>query len=209
MWPPVSHGRTSSASGSSIRPQPLSSLSLRSRPILSPPPWPPYARLVRRRDRTNMSFAWGSPGQSRIATLYYRCKVSLPRRGLGETLLSLSAGGQTGINIRPMNPIFLIFVLSAAGVLADVLLKVSGNGTRVIEWRWFVAASAVYMLTVPGWFLVIKYVSLSSVGALYSVATILLLVGTDMMYFRKSLGPQEIVGIAFALVAVLLLRRIA
>ena len=108
-----------------------------------------------------------------------------------------------------MNPILLIVILSLAGVLADVLLKVSGSGSDIVDWRWLIVASGVYMLTVPGWFLVIKYVSLSSVGALYSVTTILLLVGSDIVFFRKSLGPQEIAGIAFALVAVALLRRVA
>lgn len=108
-----------------------------------------------------------------------------------------------------MNPILLVFLLSVLGVLGDALIKLSGQGKQPVDIKLFLLGFLAYMLTVPGWFVVMKQISLSSLGALYALSTILLLVAVDLVCFRGSIGKNELVGLLMALGAIVILRRFA
>jgi multidrug transporter EmrE-like cation transporter len=107
-----------------------------------------------------------------------------------------------------MLSIVVIFALSAIGVVADVFIKIAGQSPMPASLKWFLLGSGVYMVTVPGWFLVMKQLSLSSLGAIYAVSTILLLVIVDVLWFRGRLSAVEVIGVACAIVSVVILRRV-
>jgi undecaprenyl phosphate-alpha-L-ara4N flippase subunit ArnF len=106
-----------------------------------------------------------------------------------------------------MRTTLLIVFLSLLGVAGDALIKLSGQGDKAIELKWFWLGFLVYMLTVPGWFVAMKLVNLSSLGAIYAVSTVLLLVCADVLFFNAKLTGREALGIGLAIAAVVTLRR--
>lgn len=106
-----------------------------------------------------------------------------------------------------MNPIILIVILSAVGVLGDVFLKVAGKDPKTMDVKWFVLGLLTYAATAFGWFYVIKHVKLSSVGILYALSTAFILVGVGVIYFRESLNIYEIIGVILAIISLFLLNR--
>jgi multidrug transporter EmrE-like cation transporter len=97
--------------------------------------------------------------------------------------------------------------MSALGAAGDAFLKAAGQG-RSVAWHLFAAGTVAYLLTVPGWFFVIRHVPLHAVGALYAASTVVLLAVTGALWFHERLQPADMVGIALALLAVGLLRRV-
>lgn len=108
-----------------------------------------------------------------------------------------------------MNPFFIIILLAGAGVLADIFIKLAGSGPKAVEMKWFAAGFLIYASTAFGWFYVMKHVKLSSLGAIYAVSTILLLVAVGVFYFHEKINLYEIIGIALALISVVLLAKFA
>lgn len=108
-----------------------------------------------------------------------------------------------------MNPILLIVFLSGVGVLGDVFLKLAGNGHRPMDVKWFVLGTLVYAATAVGWFYVIKHIKLSSLGVIYALSSVLLLVFVGVIFFRERLNLTEVIGVVAAIVSVVLLSRFA
>ena len=108
-----------------------------------------------------------------------------------------------------MNPILLIFFLSGVGVVGDVFLKLAGNGHQGMGVKWFVLGTIVYAATAVGWFYVLRHVKLSSVGVIYALASVLILVAVGVTFFHERLSLTEVIGVVAAIVAVVLLSRFA
>src|SRR5262245_20806346 len=100
-----------------------------------------------------------------------------------------------------MNPIFIITFLAVVGVVADFFIKLSGSRTKSIELKWFVIGAILYASTTIGWLYVMKHVKLSSIGVIYSLTTLLLLVAVGVFYFHEKLNVYEIIGIVAAVVS--------
>jgi len=75
-----------------------------------------------------------------------------------------------------MNPFLVVIGLSVMGVVRDYFIELSGRSPVFMDLRIFSMGFVVYMLTVPGWFFVMKHLSLSALGAVYAISTVLLLV---------------------------------
>lgn len=108
-----------------------------------------------------------------------------------------------------MNPIIIVAFLAVVGVIGDFFIKLSGHGPKFMDVKWFVIGSLVYISTIAGWFYVMKHIKLSSLGVIYSLTTVLLLVAIGVFYFHEKLNIYEIVGIITAIVSVILLSRFA
>lgn len=106
-----------------------------------------------------------------------------------------------------MNPIILVILLSILGVIGDFFIKLSGNGEKFFDIKWFVPGLLVYISLAFGWFYTMKYIKLSSLSVIYSLTTVLLLVAVGVFYFHEQLNIREIVGIILAVMAVCLLGR--
>src|SRR3989344_6439208 len=105
--------------------------------------------------------------------------------------------------------LLLIILLSIVGVARDFFIKLSGNGPKYIEYKWFILGLAIYASTAFGWFFVMKEIKLATLGAFYAVSIVLLLTAVGVFYFGEKLNYFEMGGIAAALVSVVLLMRFA
>lgn len=108
-----------------------------------------------------------------------------------------------------MNPILITILLSALGVIGDYYIKLSGAGPRYMELRWFILGAIIYGASALGWFYVMKHVKLGSLGVISSLWTILLLILVGYFFFNEKLSTTEVVGIATAIISIVLLSRFA
>lgn len=106
-----------------------------------------------------------------------------------------------------MNPILSVILLSAIGVVGDFFIKLSGNGEKFLNIKWFLLGLLVYMFLAFGWFYTMKHIKLSSLGVIYSLTTVLLLVAVGVFYFHEHLNTREIIGVTLAILSVCLLSR--
>src|SRR3989339_1608086 len=97
-----------------------------------------------------------------------------------------------------MNPFFIIILLGTIGVLGDFFMKLAGSGEKSVDVKWFLIAFFLYASTSFGWLYVMKRVELSSIGAIYSLVTILLLVLIGVFYFHERVNGYELAGIIMA-----------
>jgi drug/metabolite transporter (DMT)-like permease len=102
-----------------------------------------------------------------------------------------------------------IILVTAVGVLGDFFIKLSGQGDKFIDWKIFLISLLVYASTAFGWFYLMKHIKLSSLGVIYALSTVLLLVGVGVFYFHEKLNITEIIGISFAVISLILLSRFA
>lgn len=105
--------------------------------------------------------------------------------------------------------VILLECLCLIGVAADYYLKVAGNGEKFVEIRPFIIGFILHSCTAVGWFLVLKYMKMVQVGVFYSISIIILLAIIGVMNFGESLGTREIVGLLFAIAAVILMGKFA
>jgi small multidrug resistance pump len=97
-------------------------------------------------------------------------------------------------------------VVTAAG---DYLLKKASDRPAPFASWWFVIGFIVYSSTAFGWVYVMRYLRFTTFGAVYAVASVLLLSLVGVLFLGESLTWQEAVGIALAIGSIALLARFA
>ena len=98
---------------------------------------------------------------------------------------------------------------SVVGVLGDYLLKLASSQKNPLKAGWFYLGFAVYASTAFGWVFVMRHLKLATIGVVYSISMILLLTSIGVVVFREPLSTPEIVGLALAIAALVLLVRFA
>jgi drug/metabolite transporter (DMT)-like permease len=98
---------------------------------------------------------------------------------------------------------------SFLGVLGDYFLKLASANENPFKDRWFYIGFVVYASTAFGWVFVMKHLKLATIGVVYSIAMILLLMGIGMVLFREPLNYYEIAGMVMAIGSLILLMRFA
>lgn len=106
-----------------------------------------------------------------------------------------------------MNTVIIVIALSVAGVAGDYFIKIAGNSGKAVEIKWFLIGALIYASTAFGWLYAMKHIKLSSLGAIYSLTTVLLLVALGVLYFHEQLNACEMLGIAAAITAIILLSK--
>lgn len=105
--------------------------------------------------------------------------------------------------------IFVVFLLSAAGVAGDYFLKLANDSDSPFTSRHFVLGTLIYASMAFGWVIVFRTLKFAHVGVYYSISTVLLLCLVGFFFFNETLKPMEIVGVCLALISLLLLARVA
>lgn len=105
--------------------------------------------------------------------------------------------------------ILIVFLLVVLGTIGDFYMKLAGKEDKFIDWKLFLFGSIAWGLTIPGWFLAMKYMKLATAGVLYSLFIVIFSVSLGYFYFRESLNPYEIIGVISAVISLLLLSRFA
>lgn len=100
-------------------------------------------------------------------------------------------------------------VLSIITVMGDIFIKNASLQPSFSGWRLFTIGSILWVITAFGWFSLMRKVKLSTLGVLYSLSTIILLTLVSVFYFKEKLAAIEIVGIALALISLVILARFA
>jgi len=104
--------------------------------------------------------------------------------------------------------LLIVFVLAAVGVLADYFLKLASERANSAQSQWFWLGLTVYALMAGGWVYVMRHLSFSQIGIVYSVSSILLLMLVGTLVLKETLHLSEILGAAMAVGALLLLARL-
>jgi len=91
--------------------------------------------------------------------------------------------------------------------VADGFLKQASLQTAFKGWKWLVLGMLFYILTALGWFLLLKKAKLSTLGALYSVSSLVFLALLSIFYFKEKLSPMELVGFGLAVVSMIILAK--
>ena len=103
--------------------------------------------------------------------------------------------------------LLIVFVLAAVGVLADYFLKLASERANSAQSQWFWLGLTVYALMAGGWVYVMRYLSFAQIGIVYSISTVLLLIIVGTLVLKETLHLSEMLGVAMAVGALLLLGR--
>ena len=105
--------------------------------------------------------------------------------------------------------VFVTIAFSVIGVLGDYFLKLASGRQQPLRTSWFYLGFALYASTAYGWVFVMKRLKLATISVLYSVSLVLLLTVIGVLVFRESLNYFEVIGIALAVISLVLLMRFA
>jgi multidrug transporter EmrE-like cation transporter len=102
----------------------------------------------------------------------------------------------------------LAILLSGLGVAADAALKMASLRRSPCTSLWFVWGCALLLVFAVVWIHVVQQMKLATAGLIYGVTSTLLLVVVGALCFRERLSASEITGVAMAMGAMMLLRRV-
>jgi small multidrug resistance pump len=101
--------------------------------------------------------------------------------------------------------ISLAIILSLVGVTGDYFLKIASNNEQSLNTVWFILGISTIASTAFGWVYTMKHLKLASIGAIYSVSTVVLLALVGAIFFHENLNYYEIIGIIMAIISLVLL----
>lgn len=103
---------------------------------------------------------------------------------------------------EPRLALLVVIALSALTTVADVLVKKAAEDDRIASGYMFMAV-IIYGGLGFGWFFTLKHMNLATLGAVYSLITVILLVAVGTLLFGEKLNATEIVVIVMAFVVLL------
>jgi small multidrug resistance pump len=98
-------------------------------------------------------------------------------------------------------------VMSGVGIAGDYFLKRASERDKPLATGMFLIGLLLYASTAFAWVFVMRHLKLATIGVIYSISMVLLLAGMGVLFFGESLGRSELVGIALAIAALVLLAR--
>src|SRR6476620_1400796 len=96
---------------------------------------------------------------------------------------------------------------SVVGVVGDYFLKLASAKDESLKSPAFYVGFVIYASTAFGWVFVMKHLKLATVGVVYCVSMVLLLMAIDVGAFKESLNGYEIAGLVMVVASLLLLTR--
>lgn len=110
--------------------------------------------------------------------------------------------------VTPKQIALLVAVaLAATGVLADYFLKLASDQPASSRSPWFWLGLGVYAGMAGGWVYVMRHLTFTEIGIVYSVATVLLLTLVGTLVLGEGLRGHEMLGVAMAVGSLFLLAR--
>ena len=111
--------------------------------------------------------------------------------------------------MQKLTAIVLAVALSALAVFGDWLLKLASLKTGFSGWKLLVIGAVVYGVGAVGWFFIFRAIKLSTVGVVYGVSVLLLLVALSVFVFKEGLNVYEGIGVVMAIGSIVLMSRFA
>lgn len=103
--------------------------------------------------------------------------------------------------------IALVVVIAVITVGGDYFIKLASMESKVIQNRWFLAGTVLYLLSTFGWVFIMPHMKLASLGVVYSLSIILLMAALGVFVFGETLNRYEVAGFGLAVIAIILLGR--
>ncbi|MEX0370055.1 MAG: EamA family transporter, partial [Tateyamaria sp.] len=101
------------------------------------------------------------------------------------------------------------FVTAAIVIAGDYVIKLAADGNQPM-WSGLVALGVVlYGASALFWFYAMQHVTLAQAGVAYSMLTLIALAVIGAVYFNETLHAREYAGLGCALLAMVLMSRIA
>jgi drug/metabolite transporter (DMT)-like permease len=101
--------------------------------------------------------------------------------------------------------VLVMLAMALVTVLGDWLLKLASQQESAIGNHWFVGGTLVYACCAFGWVYAMQHMKLATLGVVYSLATVVMLTALGVFVFGETLNRQEMLGLVFAGMSVLLL----
>lgn len=105
--------------------------------------------------------------------------------------------------------VLLVIFMAGVSIAGDYFLKLAGNGTKFIDFKFFFIGGIIFTLSTIGWFFALKYVKLGTAGIVYGVSVTLLAVAIGSLCFDERLNIYEVVGVVSGIFSIFLLARFA
>lgn len=102
--------------------------------------------------------------------------------------------------------LMIVIAMSAVTVAADILIKKAADLNQLLS-VYFVAGAIVYGLPSFGWFHALRSLNLATLGGVYSLSTVLMLVLSGVIFFGEQLRPVEIVVVCVSILSIVALWR--
>lgn len=102
--------------------------------------------------------------------------------------------------------LLIIFVFSAVTVLADVFIKKAADQNQLFSFN-FVIGAFLYGVSAFGWFYAFRSLNMATVGGVYALATVILIAGVGIIFFREQLQIVEFAVLAVAVISIIALWR--
>ncbi len=102
-----------------------------------------------------------------------------------------------------------VIAITVVGLFGDYFLKLSGSGSRYIDWKFFLLGALIYSSTAIGWFFVMKHMKLGALGVVYAITIVAGLAAMGTIFFKESLSWYEVIGIGLGILSIVLLARFA
>ena len=108
---------------------------------------------------------------------------------------------------RPRSSIVILIALFT--LIGDYFLKLAAEREQSFRSAVFVFGTLIYGSTAVGWVLVMKHMTLASIGVWYAIIVILLLTALGVFVFGESFTWRDGVGILLAFGALAMMSRFA
>jgi drug/metabolite transporter (DMT)-like permease len=103
-------------------------------------------------------------------------------------------------------PVFIL-LLALITLVGDYFLKVASHREQPYLTAAFALGAVAYGATALGWVVVMRHMTLASIGVWYSIIVILLLAALGVFVFKETLTGREMLGMFLACAALALMSR--
>lgn len=99
----------------------------------------------------------------------------------------------------------LLVVVELVASVGDYFIKKASLDQQFVGWKYLVLAGLFYAVTVVGWFFMMRWFKMVTLGYLHAFGDIILSILMGLVLFQEKVTPKEIIGIILGLIAVFLL----
>lgn len=101
------------------------------------------------------------------------------------------------------------FLCALVVIAGDTMIKLAADGDKPVVCGLVLGGCGIYALSAILWFFAMQHVTLAQAGVAFSMLTLLALCAISALWFGEKLALREYAGIGCALLAMVLMVRLA
>jgi undecaprenyl phosphate-alpha-L-ara4N flippase subunit ArnF len=102
-----------------------------------------------------------------------------------------------------------IIALAFIVIIGDAVIKMAADAGHTVSSTYVVIGVALYAVSAVLWFFAMQHITLVQAGVAYSMLTLVALAIIGALWFNEPLALREYAGLACALMAMVLMSRVA